>query len=374
MVNPMDLCTIAPFPLFVVDVQQANALTMSAIMGPSHLSSPSLALLRLNGMMNTLTTETPEVTTMTPNNKNNGGNCISAEGFEAMMSVGGGANVSAASTCILSSCTTRLGMNPSSAHRPTTAHVDTNSAVLSDASLDACADQQAAATIHEPAPCQHNNWDNLRAKSSIATLCCRDCSKKWKQRFPIKMLCPEFHMERMCAFGVHCPFLHVHRYKSIEKSPNAVGHVTRATRNAEFANIAIDVLAENPNLWPRDVVDQVRLRYIAAQEAAELTTSANSVASNESSAPKTPQQRTSGFAVLPVSFFSRGNSMQRNGSADVASSQNPNPASPSSFVVKTVAMTADGHDHTRHSSAAIMERAPQRCAMASRLSAAHLFR
>jgi hypothetical protein len=122
---------------------------------------------------------------------------------------------------------------------------------------------QPAPTVDDPVPCEHNNWDNLRAKNSIVTLCCRDCQKKYKQMFPIRNLCPEFHTRLVCAFGTDCPFLHVHRFKSVAKSPNPPGHVVGSVRNARFASIAIDVLADNPGKEPRDVVSEVRARYQA---------------------------------------------------------------------------------------------------------------
>jgi hypothetical protein len=129
MVNSADVCTIAPFPLFVVDVLQANN-ALTTIMGPSQL-------LQLNGMAASIAmmNNTPTMT-MIPNNKNNnnnksGRNRISAGGN--VVSVGGGANVSATSMCSLSSSATRhvLMLSPTSVHRPTTALVDTNSVALS---------------------------------------------------------------------------------------------------------------------------------------------------------------------------------------------------------------------------------------------------
>lgn len=249
------------------------------------------------------------------------------------------------------------------------AHSHHNHHQQHDDSNSSNGDQQHAASIHDPAPCQHNNWDNLRAKSSIATLCCRDCSKKWKQRFPIKMLCPEFHMERVCAFGINCPFLHVHRYKSIEKSPNPVGHVTGATRNAGFANMALDVLAENPTLWPRDVVDQVRVRYIASQDdeiaAAPSSEGPRSVSSNGTSSPLTPQQRrASGFALLPASFFSRSSAVLRSTTNQAHTTVSDDDTHPAKAATTNEDMWAAPEQKDRC--------LPQRCALASMRPTARL--
>ncbi|CUG14967.1 Hypothetical protein, putative [Bodo saltans] len=114
---------------------------------------------------------------------------------------------------------------------------------------------------HFPPPCSHNNWDSLRAKKYVVTLSCRDCQQKWKQLFPLTNLCPEFHLHSACAFGDDCPFLHIHRFKSAHKSPNAQDHVVGAVRNELFAQVAIEVLAEFPGRVPRDVVDVVHSRF-----------------------------------------------------------------------------------------------------------------
>lgn len=117
-------------------------------------------------------------------------------------------------------------------------------------------------------PCEHNNWDNLRAKNSIVTLCCRDCQKKWKQHFPIRNLCPEFHARLSCAFGVNCPYLHVHRFKSLEKSPNPLGHVIGSTRDAVFAAAALQILEKHPGAMPRDVLPEV-LQQLASHDGVQ---------------------------------------------------------------------------------------------------------
>jgi hypothetical protein len=75
-------------------------------------------------------------------------------------------------------------------------------------------------------------------------------------------VCPEFHAQSACAFGDDCPFLHVHRFKSAFKSPNAPGHVIGAERDEDFANIVLEVLAEFPGMEPRDVRDVVQKRLL----------------------------------------------------------------------------------------------------------------
>jgi hypothetical protein len=117
-----------------------------------------------------------------------------------------------------------------------------------------------------PPPCRHNNWDNLRAKNSVVTLCCRDCQSKWKLQFPIRAMCVEFHQCMSCAFGVSCPYLHVHRFKSIVKSPNPVGHVTGAVKDPLWEYCAREVLAHyqqqsGQQVLPSMVIEEVRERY-----------------------------------------------------------------------------------------------------------------
>lgn len=129
----------------------------------------------------------------------------------------------------------------------------------------------SSATVFDPPPCQHNNWDNLRAKNAVVTLCCRDCLTKWKLQFPIKDLCSEFHSKLECAFGVNCPLLHVHRFKSVQKSPNPAGHVVGSTRDPLFAAVALEVMMNNPGKLPGEVVGTVMAQYAqkVAQKEAE---------------------------------------------------------------------------------------------------------
>lgn len=131
--------------------------------------------------------------------------------------------------------------------------------------------QIALASEDATPPCAHNNWDNLRAKHSIVTLCCRDCQKKWKQDFPIRNLCAEFHSKLQCAFDVNCPFLHVHRFKSQEKSPNPANHVVGAARDESYVKIAQEVLAEFPGKYPSDVVSMVNERYALARSTNNMS-------------------------------------------------------------------------------------------------------
>lgn len=116
--------------------------------------------------------------------------------------------------------------------------------------------------VERSPPCGHNNWDNLRAKNSVVTLCCRDCQQKWKQVFPIADLCPEFHQSATCAFGPHCPMLHVHRFKSVLKSPNPPGYVPGTVADALFSQCARDVLARHHHrTLPREIVGEVIALY-----------------------------------------------------------------------------------------------------------------
>ena len=114
-----------------------------------------------------------------------------------------------------------------------------------------------------PCPCRHNNWDNLRAKNSVVTLCCRDCQLKWKQKFPVPNMCPDFYNTTNCCFGPHCPYLHVHRFKSVEKSPNPPLHIIGTERDLLFAHCAEEIMTmRGPRTAPSAVYDEVVALYM----------------------------------------------------------------------------------------------------------------
>eukprot|EP01060_Flectonema_neradi_P009348 TRINITY_DN1666_c1_g2_i1.p1 TRINITY_DN1666_c1_g2~~TRINITY_DN1666_c1_g2_i1.p1 ORF type:complete len:240 (+),score=45.11 TRINITY_DN1666_c1_g2_i1:46-765(+) len=70
-------------------------------------------------------------------------------------------------------------------------------------------------------PCEHNNWDNIRARSGAITLRCRTCQSQW--RVPLQTLrrCPHFGSDansKKCQKGDKCHKLHIHRKKQRAES------------------------------------------------------------------------------------------------------------------------------------------------------------
>ena len=73
-------------------------------------------------------------------------------------------------------------------------------------------------------PCEHNNWDNIRARSGAITLRCRTCQSQW--RVPLQTLrrCPHFGSDansKKCQKGDKCHKLHIHRKKQRAETPGA---------------------------------------------------------------------------------------------------------------------------------------------------------
>ena len=60
-------------------------------------------------------------------------------------------------------------------------------------------------------PCNHNSWDNIRAKRGCMTLRCRDCQLKWKAEAACLRRCRTF-ANGNCKL-VNCPKTHIHRFK-----------------------------------------------------------------------------------------------------------------------------------------------------------------
>jgi hypothetical protein len=115
--------------------------------------------------------------------------------------------------------------------------------------------------------CEHNHWDNIRVKKGIVTLACRYCKSKWKLKHPIPMKCPDFY-KGYCPLGPHCPYVHIHRFKSKVKSPDAPNYTPGVERDAAFAQCALEVLSKHqqPNqvddmVSPSQHFEEVIIRY-----------------------------------------------------------------------------------------------------------------
>lgn len=75
-------------------------------------------------------------------------------------------------------------------------------------------------------PCEHNEWDSVRAKQGVALLRCRVCSTPWRTVLSNRdgpalwHRCSAFDRGE-CTLGPSCPALHVHRRKQKPgKSPD----------------------------------------------------------------------------------------------------------------------------------------------------------
>ena len=60
--------------------------------------------------------------------------------------------------------------------------------------------------------CEHNNWDNVRARKGSVTLRCRTCQSQWRVPLQLVRRCPNFDTSRGCR-KTTCNKLHVHRSK-----------------------------------------------------------------------------------------------------------------------------------------------------------------
>ena len=74
---------------------------------------------------------------------------------------------------------------------------------------DASAPVQAAAPVR---PCDHNTWDNVRARKGAVTLRCRTCQSQWRVLLQSVRRCPHFDTGR-CNKAGQCAKLHVFRSK-----------------------------------------------------------------------------------------------------------------------------------------------------------------
>ena len=80
---------------------------------------------------------------------------------------------------------------------------ETGSAGVASASV------QAAAPVR---PCDHNTWDNVRARKGAVTLRCRTCQSQWRVLLQSVRRCPHFDTGR-CQKAGQCAKLHVFRSK-----------------------------------------------------------------------------------------------------------------------------------------------------------------
>ena len=60
-------------------------------------------------------------------------------------------------------------------------------------------------------PCEHNSWDNIRAKRGCMTLRCRVCQHKWKAEAAALRRCRTFAMGSCRSRD--CQKTHIHRFK-----------------------------------------------------------------------------------------------------------------------------------------------------------------
>eukprot|EP01060_Flectonema_neradi_P035168 TRINITY_DN638_c0_g1_i1.p1 TRINITY_DN638_c0_g1~~TRINITY_DN638_c0_g1_i1.p1 ORF type:complete len:151 (+),score=25.24 TRINITY_DN638_c0_g1_i1:83-535(+) len=60
-------------------------------------------------------------------------------------------------------------------------------------------------------PCDHNSWDNIRAKRGCMTLRCRVCQQKWKAEAAALRRCRTFAMGSCRTRD--CQKTHIHRFK-----------------------------------------------------------------------------------------------------------------------------------------------------------------
>eukprot|EP01060_Flectonema_neradi_P025936 TRINITY_DN3479_c1_g2_i1.p1 TRINITY_DN3479_c1_g2~~TRINITY_DN3479_c1_g2_i1.p1 ORF type:complete len:185 (+),score=30.61 TRINITY_DN3479_c1_g2_i1:66-620(+) len=76
-------------------------------------------------------------------------------------------------------------------------------------------------------PCNHNSWDNIRAKRGCMTLRCRDCQQKWKAEAACLRRCRTF-ANGNCKLP-NCPKTHIHRFKQSVENRIASFQVTPAS-------------------------------------------------------------------------------------------------------------------------------------------------
>eukprot|EP01061_Rhynchopus_euleeides_P041224 TRINITY_DN7146_c0_g1_i1.p3 TRINITY_DN7146_c0_g1~~TRINITY_DN7146_c0_g1_i1.p3 ORF type:complete len:195 (+),score=86.45 TRINITY_DN7146_c0_g1_i1:328-912(+) len=74
--------------------------------------------------------------------------------------------------------------------------------------------------VDRPAPCCHNQWDNLRAKRDTVALRCRVCQSQWKTHTLRQNKCPDF-TNNNCPRGDACSMVHVFRFKVTSKKRKA---------------------------------------------------------------------------------------------------------------------------------------------------------
>ena len=114
--------------------------------------------------------------------------------------------------------------------------------------------------------CMHNHWDNIRVKKGIVTLACRYCKQKWKLPHPIPNKCPDFY-RGYCPFGPHCPYLHIHRFKSKAKSPDPSNYSPDVIIDATFRDAAQEVLNRHePNTSPSAIYEEVIIAFAVKQQ------------------------------------------------------------------------------------------------------------
>ncbi|KAJ9464490.1 hypothetical protein DIPPA_24771 [Diplonema papillatum] len=76
-------------------------------------------------------------------------------------------------------------------------------------------EEKLADPTYTECPCDHNEWDNVRAKKDCITLRCRVCSAKWKTRSAALSRCKAFQ-NNTCSED--CDGVHIFRHKSNKKA------------------------------------------------------------------------------------------------------------------------------------------------------------
>eukprot|EP01064_Diplonema_japonicum_P015180 TRINITY_DN22944_c0_g1_i1.p2 TRINITY_DN22944_c0_g1~~TRINITY_DN22944_c0_g1_i1.p2 ORF type:complete len:138 (+),score=19.08 TRINITY_DN22944_c0_g1_i1:68-481(+) len=105
-------------------------------------------------------------------------------------------------------------------HAMSEAELDELLGNLTTSSEETKSDDSSEETVRPP--CEHNCWDNLRAKRDTVTLRCRLCQRQWKTQTLRLQRCPNFSRTSKitCPEGEECALIHVYRFKLSSKKRN----------------------------------------------------------------------------------------------------------------------------------------------------------